>query len=65
MFRRFCEVVVTFVFGNWFMAAAPTNPFVEADDVVQTASGGDLIEFQRKKFCLFPYKHWAVYIGDQ
>jgi hypothetical protein len=65
MFRRFCEVVVAFVFGNWFMGAAPRNPFVEADDVVQTASGGDLIEFQRWKFCLLPYKHWAVYIGDQ
>jgi hypothetical protein len=47
------------------MGAAPRNPFVEADAVVQTANGGDLIEFKRKKFCLFPYKHWAVYIGDQ
>jgi hypothetical protein len=65
MFRRFFEVVVTFVFGNWFMAAAPRNPFVLADAVVQTANGGDLIEFKRKKFSLFPYKHWAVYIGHQ
>jgi hypothetical protein len=27
------EVVVAFVFDNWFIAAAPRNSFVEADAV--------------------------------
>lgn len=38
------------------------EPFGDAQDVVENAIVGDLIEFQRN--FVISYQHWTVYVGN-